>query len=180
MNSVSDRPGLMIYFDDVLPLFDVIGNEATGRLFRSIVLYGKYGEVPDFSDAQPLAIAWGFIKAKIDRDASKYEGEVQKRKYATYCREVKKNGEEPLSFNEWHQMISSDTTWYPTVTGTVTGTAMGTGKVPGNLTKTAPATAAAAGKGEGNTGRGTTPPPPSGKSMDWEEYEKMRESWRPH
>ena len=180
---MGDRPGTMIYFDDLLPLFDVLKEGEAGQLLRAIVFYGKYGEVPDFSDAATLAIAWGFIRPKIDRDADKYEKEISKRQYATYCREAKKNGEEPLPFDEWHHVISHDITWYPTgnETGTVNEITTATGKETTSTTETTAKTGDVdgGGTGKGITGEPFPPPPPPAWGREYEpmtnnDFERQR------
>ena len=119
---MGERPGTMIYFNDILPLFDALQDEEIGQFFKAVVYYGKFGEIPDFSNSPVLSIAWGFIKPKIDRDGEKYEKEVLQRKYAVYCREMKKAGNDPLSFNEWERSLSTEIERYPTATATETAT----------------------------------------------------------
>ena len=103
--------------------------------------YGQDGTVPQFDGM--LSLAWGFVKPKIDKDEEEYNMSVLRRKYATVCRERKRNGEPDISFDEWlktnrindHQwssMVTNDNQWYPTTTTTTNTT-----------TTTATATAAA-------------------------------------
>ena len=135
------RPGIMIYFDMLGPI-RVLSDEDKGRLFLAMLEYGQNGTVPQFEGM--LALAWGFIKPKIDKDEEEYNMSVLRRQYATTCRERKRKGEPDISFDEWlktnrindyqrSSMMTNDNQWYPTTT-TTTNTS----------TTTATATAAAA------------------------------------
>lgn len=103
-------PGVMIYFDDVLPALDLLSDEEAGRLFRSVLGYAKSGVAPDFGDSVALNMAWRFVRLQIERDMAVYDKKLLKTRYAVYCREQKKKDIEPLAFEEWVQVISSDDT----------------------------------------------------------------------
>lgn len=147
------RPGVMLYFDMLEPI-RVLSDEDKGRLLVAILEYGKNGVVPEFSGM--LALAWGFVRPKIDRDLEEYERTVLRRQYATFCRERKKKNEPEISFEEWliitgnqkHHMISHDTNddqWYPTTTTAATATTTPTTPTtPSTTTNTTTATTAAA------------------------------------
>ena len=115
------RPGIMLYFDILEPI-RVLPDADKGRLLVAMLEYGQSGTVPEFTGM--LALAWGFVKPKIDKDSDEYNRTVLKRQYATFCRDRKKKGEPEVSFDEWvmtidnqsYQMISSDIKWYPTTT----------------------------------------------------------------
>ena len=134
------RPGIMLYFDILEPI-KVLPDADKGRLLVAMLEYGQTGAVPVFEGM--LALAWGFVKPKIDKDSEEYNRTVLKRQYATFCRDRKKKGEPDITFEEWlmtidnhsYQMISSDTKWYPTTTATTT---------PSTNTSTTITTAAAA------------------------------------
>ena len=122
------RPGIMLYFETlraikVLPLEDI------GRLTLAMLEYGEEGINPEFDGM--LALAWGFIKPKLDKDEEEYNLSVLRRQYATTCRERKKKGEPDISFDDWlkneqqgdHQrssMMTNDNQWYPTTTTSTT------------------------------------------------------------
>lgn len=136
------RPGIMVYFDMMEPL-KKLPDDDKGRLFWAMLEYGKNGTLPEF-DGLAMELAWEFVKPKIDKDEAEYNLSVQRRQYATVCRERKKKGEPEISFDEWiktiadseHQrppMIINDNQWYPTTTTT-----------PSTNTTTSTATAAAA------------------------------------
>ena len=136
------RPGIMLYFDILEPI-RVLPDADKGRLLVAMLEYGQTGTVPVFDGM--LALAWGFVKPGIDKDAETYNRTVLKRQYATFCRDQKKKGEPEISFEEWvktiddqsYQMISHDITWYPTTTATANTT-------PSTSTNTNTATTAAA------------------------------------
>lgn len=142
------RPGIMLYFDILEPI-KVLPDADKGRLLVAMLEYGQSGTVPKFDGM--LALAWGFVKPKIDKDEAEYNQSVLRRQYATTCRERKKNGEPEISFDEWLKTIEDqkrhtishgeqksslmtiDEQWYPTTTTT-----------PSTTTNTTPTTAATA------------------------------------
>ncbi len=136
------RPGIMLYFDILEPI-KVLPDADKGRLLVAMLEYGQTGAVPVFDGM--LALAWGFVKPKIDKDSEEYNRTVLKRQYATFCRDRKRKGEPDISFEEWlmtidnqgDQVISHDTKWHPTTSTTPTTT-------PSTNTSTTITTAAAA------------------------------------
>ena len=130
----------MLYFDILEPI-KVLPDADKGRLLVAMLEYGQSGIVPVFDGM--LALAWGFVKPKIDKDSEEYNRTVLKRQYATFCRDRKRKGEPDISFEEWlmtiddhsYQMVSHDIKWYPTTTATTT---------PSTNTSTTITTAAAA------------------------------------
>ena len=140
------RPGIMLYFDILEPI-KVLPDADKGRLLVAMLEYGQHGTVPEFDGM--LALAWGFVKPKIDKDSEEYNKTVLKRQYATFCRDRKRKGEPDIAFDEWlminddqsYQVISSDTKWYPTTTttpstntsSTITTAAAATTNTNGNL-----------------------------------------------
>lgn len=142
------RPGIMLYFDILEPI-RVLPDADKGRLLVAMLEYGQSGKVPQFDGM--LALAWGFVKPKIDKDEEEYNMSVLRRRYATVCRERKRKGEPEISFDEWlnlkgnyhnkTSMVTNDNQWYPTTTTT-----------PATNTTTATAVAAAATTTAGNGG----------------------------
>lgn len=135
------RPGIMVYFDMLGPI-KVLPDADKGRLFVAMLEYGQSGKAPQFEGM--LALAWGFVKPKIDKDEEEYNLSVLRRQYATVCRERKRKGEPEITFDEWiktngnldnqrSSMVTNDNQWYPTTTTT-----------PSTNTSTTTATAAAA------------------------------------
>lgn len=143
------RPGIMLYFDILEPI-RVLPDADKGRLLVAMLEYGKYGTVPQFDGM--LALAWGFVQPRLDRDSEEYNRSVLRRQYATACRERKRKGEPDITFDEWlktsgiggNQMVShdiNDNQWYPTTT---TNTTAATTTTPSTSTNTNTATTAAA------------------------------------
>ena len=142
------RPGIMLYFDILEPI-KVLPDADKGRLLVAMLEYGQSGTAPEFDGM--LALAWGFVKPKIDKDEAEYNMSVLRRQYATTCRERKKKGEPDITFEEWLKtndsqnqhmiphgnqktpMITNDNQWYPNTTTT-----------PSTNTSTTTTTAAAA------------------------------------
>ena len=151
-----DRPGIMVYFDMMGPL-SKLENADKGRLFWAMLEYGKNGIEPVF-DGLALELAWEFVKPKIDKDYKEYIRSVQRRQYATACRERKRKGEPDITFDEWLRssdgsdnhnasMMINDDQWYPTTSTTTT---------PSTTTSTSTATAAAASTTEPDGSAATT------------------------
>lgn len=143
------RPGIMLYFDILEPI-RVLPDADKGRLLVAMLEYGKYGTVPTFDGM--LALAWGFVQPRLDRDSEEYNRSVLRRQYATACRERKRKGEPDITFDEWlkssgiggNQTVShdiNDDQWYPTTT---TNTTAATTTSTSTNTNTATSTAAAA------------------------------------
>ena len=137
------RPGIMLYFDILEPI-KVLPDADKGRLLVAMLEYGQSGKVPVFDGM--LALAWGFVKPKIDKDEAEYNLSVLRRQYATVCRERKRKGEPEITFDEWLKtngnhdsqrpsMVTNDNQWYPTTSTTTS---------PSTNTSTTITTAAAA------------------------------------
>lgn len=142
------RPGIMLYFDILRPIRS-LSDEEKGRLFIAILEYGQDGIVPEFDGM--LAMAWEFIRPRLDRDGESYEAATAQKQYATFCRECKRNDVEKISFDEWlllsddqrKQVRSGDIGRYPSTSTPPTTSA---------ITSTAPTistTTNTAGKREG-------------------------------
>lgn len=133
------RPGIMLYFDILEPI-RVLPDADKGRLLVAILEYGKDGIVPQFDGM--LAMAWGFIQPKLDRDGESYENTKVQRKYAAFCKKRSNLNLPKIPFEEWLEMDDDERvrlvtgvneqqravvpvdSRYPTTTGTptVTGT----------------------------------------------------------
>lgn len=80
--------------------------------------------IPQFEGS--LAIAWAFIKPRLDRDSAKYRETVLQNTYASFCRELKKRGITKISRFLWEsmteterdQLLSGDITCPPTTSVT--------------------------------------------------------------
>lgn len=112
------KPGVMFYFE-VRPCLKRLNLEEKGLLFEAILDYGEFGEEPSLDGMAGLA--WDFLRPKLDRDAMRYDKQLEQKQYAVYVREAKKKGEESLSFDDWkssrdigeEQLISPDIGRYP-------------------------------------------------------------------
>ena len=94
-----ERPGVMLYFDDVRPVISRLDVAQCGVLLRSVMDYAQYGVVPELDPMTGLA--FDMLVPKIDRDAERYEESREQRQYAGYVREKKRSGEPALSIAEW-------------------------------------------------------------------------------
>ena len=99
------RPGIMLYFDILEPI-RVLPDADKGRLLVAMLEYGQSGTVPEFDGM--LALAWGFVKPKLDRDDESYEEAKVQRKYAAFCK--KRNGLNlpKIPFEEWLAMDNNE------------------------------------------------------------------------
>ena len=114
MQRMAKKPGVMLYFDSLRFVPDLT-LEDCGRLFRAILAYSEFGEVPEFTGE--LRIAWVTVKPKIDHDAEQYERKSRNNAYSTYCRETKKQGKEPVdkeTFISHYEFESNDIERYRT------------------------------------------------------------------
>ena len=114
------RPGFMLYFE-VTPALDILTDEEAGRLFRALMASGQYGELCELSGA--AAVAFQMLRGRMDRDAETYREKCRKSAYATYTRDVRRAGGEPMPYEQW---LSGDIGRYPTTTTTATATANAT------------------------------------------------------
>ena len=108
---MAEKPGVMIYFDSIRPALSRLDDSQLGALFRAIIEYAQTGAVADLDNM--AGFAFDSLRPKIDRDDERYQEQCQKSSYAVYCRETKKAGSQPLSFDQW---ISSDVIRSPTTT----------------------------------------------------------------
>lgn len=99
------RPGIMLYFDILEPI-RVLSDADKGRLLVAMLEYGKCGTVPQFDGM--LALAWGFVQPKIDRDEETYENSKIQRQYAAFCKKRAKVGLPKVAFEEWLNMTENE------------------------------------------------------------------------
>ena len=92
------RPGIMLYFDILEPI-KVLPDADKGRLLVAMLEYGKTGTVPAFDGM--LALAWGFVKPKIDKDEEAYKDSVTQREYAAFCKKRRRLNLSKIPFEEW-------------------------------------------------------------------------------
>ena len=109
---MTERPGFMLYFD-LMPALDLLKDEEAGRLFRALMAYGQYGELKELSGSE--AVAFQMLRPRMDRDRAAYAEKCLKNTYATYVREIRRQGGVPLEYEDW---VSNDIERYPTITVT--------------------------------------------------------------
>ena len=130
------RKSFVVYvdLDESLASFS---DQEVGSIFRAMLTYAATGRESDLTDRE--AVAFGFIRAQMDRDFEKYDGIVEKRKAAVAAREEKKKSGDIKS----NQMISNDNKCYQmisrvtdndTVTDTDTDTDTENENVTGTVT----------------------------------------------
>ena len=101
------RPGLLLYFD-ILPALDKLPHEAVGELLLKALHYAQDGNEPTFEDSS-LTFAWAFLKPSIDRDGATYLDKRQRGDWLVYCRQCKRDGEQPLDFETWRERTDHGT-----------------------------------------------------------------------
>ncbi len=110
---MSERPGIMVYFD-IRPALDMMSYEQKGILLDAMFDYAQHGVVPQLEGL--CAMAWAFIKPKLDYDQERYDYKCLQAKHAVYSREEKRHNREPLPFEEWltqvYQNVSNDSERY--------------------------------------------------------------------
>lgn len=92
------KRGFVVYFDlaDSLAAFS---DAEVGRIFRAMLAYAENGEELPLPERE--AIAFGFIKAQIERDGERYADTCAKRKAAIEARWERERGENTKSTNEY-------------------------------------------------------------------------------
>lgn len=105
------RPGVMVYFD-ILPCLERLTREEMGALFEAIMDYARFGELPDLDGA--CAIAFDFMRPRIDLDAEAYEAKKESNKRAAMIRWHGKPGTEDASASDaMHNMPNTNTNSNP-------------------------------------------------------------------
>ena len=99
------RPGIMLYFDILEPI-RVLSDAEKGRLLVAMLEYGQHGTLPQFDGM--LALAWGFILPKLDRDEESYENAKVQRQYAAFCKRRNGRGLAKIPFEQWQQMTPEE------------------------------------------------------------------------
>jgi hypothetical protein len=91
----------MLYFDILEPI-RVLPDADKGRLLVAMLEYGQSGIVPEFDGM--LALAWGFVKPKIDKDEEAYKDSVIQREYAAFCKKRRRLNLPKIPFEEWLEL----------------------------------------------------------------------------
>jgi len=99
------KPGVMLYFDLLEPI-QILEDEDRGKLLVAILEYGQSGKEPGFKGA--LAMAWGFIRPRLDRDEETYQNTTTQRKYASYCKKRAALELPKIPFDTWQKMTPEE------------------------------------------------------------------------
>lgn len=99
---MADRPGIMLYFDDWVPMLS-LDDSSLADLLRAAIQYGANGERPVFDGAN--AILWAMIASRIDRDAKAFNEKCRKARYNRYRGIEKDHGREPLDYEAWIEPV---------------------------------------------------------------------------
>lgn len=155
---MAERPGVLFYFD-LEPALAMLSDAEAGQLFKAAMAYGHFGVVPEFGGM--AAMAWTFVKPKIDRDNDAYQKTCVQNAYNRYVGECKKNGTTALSREAWEvkiyvprqrELTSVDGGLNPSPTTTGTGTT--TGAITSTPTSATDGEGEGAGRGKGKGARG--------------------------
>ena len=187
------RPGVMLYFDDVVPAIEAMDDGQLGALFRAIIAYARHGEVPELDGMGKFAFA--MLRPKIDRDGERYAKQKLHGLYMVYCRQLKL-GEKKLTEDEWIRSQLSETdgncqlatvnyqlpTASASASATTPATAFATASSsPSPLSPSPPeAGAGAGGLQRGERSSGSLPQASNGSAtlLDMMDYERIRQSWK--
>lgn len=102
MSPMAERPGIMFYFE-LRPALSMLSDEEAGKLFKAAMEYGEFGVVPELDGM--AAMAWTFVRPKIDRDNEAYNERCIQNAFNRYVGECKKNGTTALSREAWEAKI---------------------------------------------------------------------------
>lgn len=95
---MTDKPGMIIYFDRWEPILE-LDNDTVATLLRAAVSYSKTGEWPELDGITQTFFK--MLRTDIDKDDESYLNRQLSGLYGVYKRESNKTGEEVMSFDEW-------------------------------------------------------------------------------
>lgn len=102
---MAERPGFMLYFDTT-PALDRLSDVEAGQLFKALLHYAQFGEVPTLDGL--AGFAFDLLRPRLDRDRQAYRERCEKNRYVAYSREAKRRGEEPADFETWRSSETGD------------------------------------------------------------------------
>ena len=102
---MAERPGFMFYFD-ATPALDRLSDVEAGQLFKALLHYAQFGEVPVLDGL--AGFAFDLLRPRLDRDRQAYRERCDKNRYVAYSREAKRRGEEPADFEAWRLLEAGD------------------------------------------------------------------------
>lgn len=86
------RPGVMLYFNEMRPMFALLSAEERGDLLMRIFDYAEYGEEPVFSFGSRLDDVWPFVRRMLDRDAAAYQKKCERARKSAQARWDREHG----------------------------------------------------------------------------------------
>lgn len=99
-------PGLLMYYDDIMPtlLSKGISDEEARQLIIALFNYSCKGEAGPVKFVSPASmLAWDYLKNSADKARKDYDTGIDKKQYASFCREYKKRFTGPLPVFEEYQ-----------------------------------------------------------------------------
>jgi hypothetical protein len=100
------KPGVMIYFG-IAPALNLLSDSEKGCLLDAILAYGASGTTPEFEGM--LAMAWEFMKLKIDRDDTAYNNSIAQKQYANFCKKRTALNLLKVPFEDWQSASEEPT-----------------------------------------------------------------------
>ena len=75
---MNERPGFMVYFDDIRPAREYLDMGQLGRLLCAAMDYAEQGKEPTLGEDRLLGFAWATMRPHLDRDKETYRRKVQR------------------------------------------------------------------------------------------------------
>lgn len=115
--------GSFVFYTEYREHLSMLPPEQVGELMFALMDYQETGEVPDLPKGSALAMCFSFIKARMDKDNSKYEEKCERNRSngkkggrptkETDNSETEENPNKPNGFSE-NRMVISETEKNPT------------------------------------------------------------------
>ncbi|MCF0120828.1 MAG: hypothetical protein HUJ65_04235 [Oscillospiraceae bacterium] len=96
---MSEKPGIMIYYDRIRPYLTYLKAAEFQKLFTALINYSQFGLEPALEER--VQMCFDVLRIDIDRDNRAYEEKKLKNRYAVYKRWAKEKGNKVLSYSEW-------------------------------------------------------------------------------
>lgn len=97
-----NRPGFMVYFDDLDAADELLNEEQLGIFIHAVASYVRDGVWIDEDSAPEIKAMLRIWKRKLDRDGEKYQKSVRHTIYMNYVKEEKQSGATQwLTEREW-------------------------------------------------------------------------------
>ena len=171
------KPGIMLYFDKIIPALSRLEDAQIGALLRAIIEYAQTGALPELDGMTGLV--FDMLRPGLDRDEERYQQSVVHGSYMAYCKKCKENGSRPISEDEYRESyqllsVTDSNCQLPTTTPAPTPSASASVTQYPSTT----GTPAGAGKGEPGGSKGDereNPASPDCSRLDaWKSFEQRR------